>query len=250
MRILVYVMFVFLSVTSCTINRNYKLNVKSVEVGESLIHKQPLIADVRVDLTKKISAEVLVDASKVEDGKEIAIKDALATQNADIMIDPIFDITISNSKAIIKVYGYPAYYKEVKTASIEELERLYMSNIGVANPSMLQSVEDRTNAVVNSSVSNAQYSSFPYVNAKAYEPRYREITGVGNAPLTKDQRLERNSFWAYEYTKHRKESKGKNYKIASKEQFHQSAMKSRKVAKYTLLTYLTVGLIVGITILL
>ncbi len=115
---------------------------RSQPIARGEIPTTPMVADLKVDLTKKVTASGTVkgrDAS-IETAKDVAIYNAMTSNNADLIIDPICKCTVKNALWIplpflipipyrpkivtCEVTGYPATYLNVHVASAEELAKL------------------------------------------------------------------------------------------------------------------------------
>lgn len=227
-RVIIYLSLVTF-LYSCGLQRKYATN-REESVTETQVYKQPLLGEVKVDITRRVSAEVTVGPNQVEYGKELAIREALKSDSADIIIDPVFDINTTATKTVVNVVGYPAYYTEIKTATPEELKKLYAYDIGVENPNYLN-LNDSIAISKPEPISNSSYesTSTDYLSSnKSYEPRYKELKGYDqDMVLTRSQRKERNIYRSYEMYKNIMESKGKKFKYTSHEQYYKSVKRAR-----------------------
>lgn len=116
-------MAVLTLMSSCSI---VKTTPRTVETYNSNIIIKPLVAEVEVDVNKKITATVVVTNGNEESAKELAKWQALQDSGADIIVDPVYHITIVGSKITATVTGYYGKYVKIETVSAEEVENLNM----------------------------------------------------------------------------------------------------------------------------
>jgi len=122
----VSVILVLLACTSCS---SYKLQtVSSVGITKDVIDVERLMAKLDVDLSKKITGKSDFCQTKTIAMKE-AEKRAIQAANADVIVDPTFEIFVDPSKKNpfqATVVGYGAKYKEIIPAkeAAKELENV------------------------------------------------------------------------------------------------------------------------------
>lgn len=112
--------------TSCNIYRYEEHQTHSTQPGGSSIIT-PTTADLKVSETK-ISYTSTFSHNKnendinIKEVKKKTLADALFEYNADILIDPLFDITTSKdaSHVDVTVTGYPANYVNFRTTTQED----------------------------------------------------------------------------------------------------------------------------------
>lgn len=89
-------------------------------VGPGVLH-HPVIADLEVKNTK-VSATAVGSSSDKEILKVQATATAIREANADVLVEPVFNITpVSSSKIEVTATGFPANYKNFRPATQADL---------------------------------------------------------------------------------------------------------------------------------
>lgn len=124
-----------MALASCT-SKMY--TTRSTPILRESIPTNPIIANLDVDLSKKVKGEAVVKGPSAtpENAKQMALWNAMEESGADLIVDPIFELTIKFKKITAKVIGYKGVYKNVHTATEKEIENLLMYR--EAQPMMLQ----------------------------------------------------------------------------------------------------------------
>lgn len=108
-------------ITSCSVTKSS--TAKSLDVYGTVMHI-PVVADLDVKQTK-VSATVEFQGKEASEAiKNKVIGEALKISNADILIEPSFDIETKGSSSKITVKGFPATYKNFRNASPGDVELL------------------------------------------------------------------------------------------------------------------------------
>ena len=96
---------------------------RSTPIQREAIPTLPLIADMKVDLKSKITGEAKTKGkeSSVAMSKELALYDAMIKNEADVVIDPIFEIKVKARKATAKVTGYKGTYTDIRKPTEQDL---------------------------------------------------------------------------------------------------------------------------------
>jgi hypothetical protein len=115
------VAFLAVGMTSCKIVRT---SPRTIEAHKSKIIIKPLLAEVEVDLTKKITGTASGKKVSVDDLKEMAKWDACEKAGADIIIDPVFKITSTFMRTTVEVTGFYGKYVSIETVKETDLEKL------------------------------------------------------------------------------------------------------------------------------
>lgn len=113
---------VFMS--SCVVSNARITTSRSINASHQNVVIKPLVAEVKVDINKKITGTASVKNGNVEQAKELAKWNALETSGADIIIDPVFDVTISAMTVTATVSGFHGKYISIETVKDEDLEKL------------------------------------------------------------------------------------------------------------------------------
>lgn len=135
LNLLAIVAVTIFSLSSCS-SKMY--TTRQVPIVRESIPTNPIIADLDVDISKKISGESVVTgkSATVENAKQLALWNAMEENNADVIVDPIFSLDIRLNRIDAKVIGYKGTYKDVHTATKKEIENLLMYR--EAQPMMIQ----------------------------------------------------------------------------------------------------------------
>lgn len=136
---LAYMILVIVFASSCSQVTFNKINTTVYETRQQDINKgaipyNPVIADLRVDLDKKISGSSIRQVTRyndfeLENTKQAALYNAVTNSSADVVIDPVFKINITNNdgrddKVTIQaeVSGFFGKYTDIHKAETKELE--------------------------------------------------------------------------------------------------------------------------------
>ena len=94
---------------------------KTLDIQASVIQK-PTVADLEVKETKitgTSSGKIATMAVEAIQGEAVA--SALKTTNADILVEPRFETTVSGSTTTVTVSGFPATYKNFRPMKIDDI---------------------------------------------------------------------------------------------------------------------------------
>jgi hypothetical protein len=108
--------------SSCATMQKKTYSVTTVDITHTGVIQKPVIADLIVGQTK-------VYGKASFDNKNEAVKNALATVNADVLIEPNFTYTsdmASGYVSEVEVSGFPATYKNFRT--IEDSDTTWLKN--------------------------------------------------------------------------------------------------------------------------
>jgi hypothetical protein len=115
--------------------RTVRTNPRVIDAQESNILIKPMLAEVEVDLTKKITGTAtirgLIKSKKtpVREIKRLAMSDACDKSGADIVIDPIFKVTKGIGYATVEVTGFYGKYISVETMKAADLEKIELYSV-------------------------------------------------------------------------------------------------------------------------
>ncbi len=96
--------------SACTTQRDWTVrDTSTMQVNKAGIYTEPQIADLKIDNFKS-TGMVSGDAAKetIQSLKDKAIEDALNLANADILVEPSFEVSKSNRSLSVKVTGFAA----------------------------------------------------------------------------------------------------------------------------------------------
>jgi hypothetical protein len=112
---LIFLSLVILMAASCTSKKSSTAKVRDIK-GAGVI-QYPVVAEMDVR-TEKVTGKVEWKGGgpTINTLKEMAITDAVKKANADLLIEPHFDIEIKGRRKVVSVVGYPAYYTKFRNA--------------------------------------------------------------------------------------------------------------------------------------
>ena len=120
MRKSILILALSLFMASCSVSKIS--TAKSLDIYGTVMHI-PVVADLDVKQTK-VSATIDFQGKVTKSIKDKVIGEALKKTNADILIEPSFDIETKGSSSKITVKGFPASYKNFRNASPADVELL------------------------------------------------------------------------------------------------------------------------------
>ena len=120
-----------------------------------------VVVDVKLTLTKKVEA-ISSQRNSIEEAKEEAYYKAITQNNIDVIVDPIYEVTTTDSflffggKSIAKVTGFGALYTNPRTKvdAINELNKTENANLNKFNSIYSTDKETSTGGGLNSFLSN------------------------------------------------------------------------------------------------
>ncbi len=130
---------------SCSGTTFNKINTTMYETRQQNINKgsipyNPVVVDLSVDINKKVTGTSIRQVDRynefeLENTKQAALYNAISNSGADVVIDPIFKINITNNdgrdtKITIQaeVTGFYAKYTNAHKADATEIKNLKLSN--------------------------------------------------------------------------------------------------------------------------
>lgn len=97
-----------------------KATAKTRFISQSGISETTMVTDLEVD-NHKVSGSFSGTNVNEESAKSLAVANALKNANAEVLVEPLFEIEIRNYKDItVQVQGYPARYKNFRTPGTED----------------------------------------------------------------------------------------------------------------------------------
>ncbi|MCC6516505.1 MAG: hypothetical protein IT275_09130 [Chitinophagales bacterium] len=144
-KIFSFVVFGSMLIASCSSTSLNKINTSVYDTRQQKINKNsipynPVVVDLVVDINKKVSGSNLRQVDRYTDyelqnAKEAALYNAMTNSGADVIIDPIYKINISNNdgrdaKITIQteVTGFYAKYTNAHKADANEIQNLKILN--------------------------------------------------------------------------------------------------------------------------
>lgn len=162
--ILYFLSIVTLFMSSCSQMTYNKINTTLYQTRQQEIEKgalpyNPVIADLKVDLDKKVSGTAIRQITRytdqeVEITKEASLYNATVNSGADLIVDPMFKINITNNdgkddKITIQsdVSGFFGKYTSIHKADANELRMADYAGVVQVSQSAA-TIENKTTSVV------------------------------------------------------------------------------------------------------
>lgn len=120
-KLLFSIAVIAFTLASCTTIRT---TPRMIDAHDSKIIIKPLLAEVEVDLNKKITGTATARNMSADDVKELAKWDAITKSGADIIVDPVFKISTTWRTTTVEVTGFFGKYTSIKTVEESDLENL------------------------------------------------------------------------------------------------------------------------------
>lgn len=117
---------------------------RNIPINREAIPYNPIIADLKVDLSKKVTGSITAKNVTTENAKHLAIYNAMETSGADVVVDPVFKIETKGIKTKASVSGYFGIYDNVHKATKDELENLKLLKESIPT----QIIEDKTPQII------------------------------------------------------------------------------------------------------
>jgi hypothetical protein len=147
------ILALIVSLSSCAVTgTRTTATPRTIEANQGRIIVKPLIAEVEVDVNKKIEGSATNTKGDVESAKQLAKWEALNKSGADIIVDPVYYITTTTMTVQVKVVGFYGKYVSVETIEDTELDKLnlYIGNTGSKGEvSTNKSLKNKLNKIKN-----------------------------------------------------------------------------------------------------
>lgn len=115
---------------------------KSIDIsGVGVIHK-PVIADLDVREQKETKTITLKSMENLESAKNAIIRELLAENNADLLVEPKFESKTKNGKTDLTVTGWLAFYKNFRTIEDKDIKLLEV------RPAVINRVETNQSSIL------------------------------------------------------------------------------------------------------
>ena len=116
--------------------------VRTKDVPGTVAH-QPVTANLNVRSTR-VSGRATVNASQEAQGRNAALRAALAAGQADVLVAPTYTFETNGGKLTVTVSGYPATYTDFRNATAADMELL--KTAGAEEPATTEGVRPPANA--------------------------------------------------------------------------------------------------------
>ena len=97
---------------SCSVQKSS--SVKTMDVSGGGIIQAQLLADLDVKSVKVSGTSTGKKDVPLDNIKQNAVADAVKNANADVLVEPRFDVVSSSSSNTVTVTGFPATYKNIR----------------------------------------------------------------------------------------------------------------------------------------
>ena len=149
----IFAAILLVALNSCS-STFHSSTARTRNVIESPIKETSSIADLKVEETKVTGTSTGNNITD-ETAKNLAIYDALKKVNADVLVEPNYDIDRSGSSITVTVHGYPGFYKNFRRPT--ERDSLIMGWKIIVPPTPAVTTAEtpvNTNTSVNITTSN------------------------------------------------------------------------------------------------
>jgi hypothetical protein len=126
MRKIFFIPIAALMLASCQATFQGHYTARSIPIAREAIPHSPLVADLKVDPTNRISftTSIKMTMPDINFMKEITLYRAMKETGSDVIVDPIFEIVKKGGKYESSVSGYKGTYTNIRTATKEDIENL------------------------------------------------------------------------------------------------------------------------------
>ncbi len=122
-----------LSLGSCSVQKS--VTAKSMDIyGSGVIHK-PVIADLEVSSTKVTGTYNVINGTLFDAAKNEAIALLIKDNNADVIVEPKFELVQTMGSSKITITGFPATYKNFRPIEKADIELL---NVGIVQKAKVE----------------------------------------------------------------------------------------------------------------
>lgn len=118
LNLIIFTAFVGFILASCSSTR---VTNRDISRYSSTVVQRTLIADVKVDLKKKITGEATITDGNATDARNMAVWNAIEANGAHMIIDPVFKFVASRKRITCSVIGYHGVFENIKTATEQDL---------------------------------------------------------------------------------------------------------------------------------
>ncbi|MFN8261275.1 MAG: hypothetical protein U0X41_10110 [Chitinophagales bacterium] len=144
MKKMFFLLIVVVATTACNpIIKTY--TSRNVPINREAIPYNPVVAELKVDISHKVSGSIKAKNVTVENAKQLAIYNAMETSGADVVVDPVFKIETKGIKTTASVTGYFGSYDNIHKASESELQNLKLLKESIPT----QIIPDKTPTVIS-----------------------------------------------------------------------------------------------------
>ncbi|MGE4346043.1 MAG: hypothetical protein AB7D46_01380 [Flavobacteriaceae bacterium] len=148
MKKVVYLILGGLTIVSCSTPQTSTRTTKSLDIiGAGIIHK-PVIAELDVKPGRVWHSKVFKNSELnlygSENAKNSVMGELLKANNADVLVEPIYETSSSGSKTTIAVSGFLATYKSFKNIEEKDIKLLEVRPQVLQKADVKEGVEGKT----------------------------------------------------------------------------------------------------------
>jgi hypothetical protein len=119
------------SLTSC--NPVKLITSKSTDINGQGVIQKPVIVDLEVKENKVNGSTTSPTSTGIEQIKSMAVADAVKKSNADILVEPIYEIITVNGQTTVNVTGFPGTYRNFRPIKEEDIPLLKTGSTQLVN---------------------------------------------------------------------------------------------------------------------
>jgi hypothetical protein len=128
------ILLLSISLGSCTVLKTH--STKTAAITNSEIIQKPVIVELDVKNVKVTGTAQSISSNELlEETKNNAINDALKNANADVLVEPKFDIETARGRRTVTVTGFPATYKNFQSYTDKDTTLLKFKSYCLADVS-------------------------------------------------------------------------------------------------------------------
>ena len=114
----------------------------TTDIQGAVLHA-PILADLDVKNIKVTGNASASAGNSIDAVKNLAIKDALKTSNADLLVEPTFESQHKGGKTIVTVTGFPATYQNFHPATKDDITVLDAGSRYITNTAKSEVVPEK-----------------------------------------------------------------------------------------------------------
>jgi hypothetical protein len=119
MKKLSFLFLLPLALISCTTVRS--ITSKSMDINQQGVIQKPVVVDLDVRETKVNGTATSPSGLGENYIKSLAVADAVKKSNADILVEPMYEVITSNGQTTVNVTGFPATYRNFRMMKEEDV---------------------------------------------------------------------------------------------------------------------------------
>lgn len=124
------VLLIILTIVSCKTMSNTTV---TTDVNGPTVIQKPVVADLDVQETRVTGTAKAGRSTPEAEVKQLAVADALKKLNADVLIEPRYEVSTTLKETTVIVTGYPATYKNFRPMEAKDtifIESNVLNSVG------------------------------------------------------------------------------------------------------------------------